>query len=167
MALAPTLPQIKLPVSPAIGDTPANRPVKKKRRWISTGTVLMFIIAIVANLAMAAMIVSGGDPASTGSARRQVQTFPASAAPPALPSGLATTMGEGRFVVGTDIAPGTYRTTGKSGHLDCYWERLKDTNGGTDSIIANNLGRDPATVTIDKTDGAFQTRWCNTWTKVN
>ncbi|HWR48139.1 MAG TPA: hypothetical protein VN327_11085 [Pseudonocardiaceae bacterium] len=166
MAVAPTLPQIEQPVPLVSGDTPADKPVTKQR-WITAKALLAFIIAIVANLAIIGVIVNHHDPASTATAHPRVQTVPAPPAPPAFPPGLATTLGEGRFVVGTDIAPGTYRTTGPSGHLDCYWERLKHTGGSTDSIIANNLGRGPATVTIDNSDGAFQTRWCNTWTKVS
>ncbi|MBV9162968.1 MAG: hypothetical protein JO281_15755 [Pseudonocardiales bacterium] len=166
MAVAPPLPQLEQPVSPASGDAPADKPVTK-RRWITAGTLLAFVIAIVANLAIITVMVNRRDPDSTATARPRGQTVPAPPALPALSAGLMATLGEGRFVVGTDIAPGTYRTTGPSGHLDCYWERLKDTSGGTDSIIANNLGRGPATVTIDNSDGAFQTRWCNTWTKVN
>jgi hypothetical protein len=166
MAVAPTVPQIQQPPSPASSDLPAAKPLKRQRR-VSAGVLLVFIMAIVANLAIVAIIVNRGDPASRATAHPRMQTLPAPAAPPALPPSLAATFGEGKFVIGTDIAPGTYRTTGPSGHLDCYWERLRDTSGGTDSIIANNLGRGPATVTIDNSDGAFQTRWCNTWTKVN
>jgi hypothetical protein len=170
MAVAPTLPQVQQSISVASGDAPADKLVNKQR-WITTGVVLLFIIAIVANLVIIAIVVNRGDPTSTATAHPPLRTLPtpapAPAGPPAPRPGLATTFGEGRFVIGTDIAPGTYRTTGPSGRLDCYWERLKDTHGGTDSIIANNLGRDPATVTIDKSDGAFQTRWCSTWTKVN
>jgi hypothetical protein len=128
---------------------------------------MLFIIAVVANLAIIGIIVNRGNPVSTATARPQTQALPAPAAPTAaLPPGLPTTFGEGKFVVGTDIAPGTYRTTGPAGHLDCYWERLKRTPGA-DPIIANNLGRGPATVTIDGNDGAFQTRWCSIWIKVN
>jgi hypothetical protein len=127
----------------------------------------MFVVAVVANLAIIGVMVSRRDTASTATAHPRTQPLPAPAAAPALPPGLATTFGEGKFVVGTDIAPGIYRTTGPSGRLDCYWERLKRTSGTTDSIIANNLGRGPVTVTIDGNDGAFQTRWCSTWTKVS
>jgi hypothetical protein len=162
MVIAPTVPQLQQPASPAGSAVPANQPLTK-RRWLSTGTVSLFIIVIVANLAMIAIITHRGDPSSTATAHSQAQALP----PPADPPGLATTFGEGKFTVGTDIAPGTYRTTGPSGHLDCYWERRTRTNDGTDSIIANNLGPGPATVTIDYNDGAFQTRWCNTWTKIS
>jgi hypothetical protein len=166
---APTLPQLEQPVSPESSDPPAEEPVTKQR-WIPAGALLAFIIAIVVNLLIIAVIVNRHDPVSTATTQARVQTV---TAPPALPptslapSSLATSLGTGKFVVGTDIAPGTYRTTGRSGHLDCYWERLKDTSGGGESIIANNFVRGPATVTIDTSDGAFQTRWCNNWTKVN
>ncbi|MBV9142234.1 MAG: hypothetical protein JO115_15190 [Pseudonocardiales bacterium] len=158
MTVAPTLPQIEQPASPT--GTPVPH-----QRWITTGVLLAFLGAVVANLAIIAGIVHHHDPALTATAHLQVQTVPASS--PTLPPGLATTFGAGAFLVGTNIAPGTYHTTGPSGHLDCYWERLKDANGGTNSIIANNLGRGPATVTITTSDRAFQTRWCNPWTKVN
>jgi hypothetical protein len=157
MTVAPTLPQIEQPASPTGMPVPFQR-------WITTRVLLAFLGgAVVANLAIIAGIVHHHDPALAATAHLQVQTAPAS---PTLPPGLATTFGEGRFLVGTDIAPGTYHTTGSSGHLDCYWERLKDTNGSTNSIIANHLGRGPATVTITTNDRVFQTRWCTTWTKV-
>jgi hypothetical protein len=166
MTIAPTVPQLQQPTSPAgsaalvNSDGPADK-LRTKRRRLSAGTMLLSVI--VANLAMIAIIVHRSDPSSTATAHSPAQALP----PPADPPGLATTLGEGKFVVGTDIAPGTYRTTGPSGHLDCYWGRLTRTSDGTGSIIANNLGPGPATVTIDNSDGAFQTRWCNTWTKVN
>jgi hypothetical protein len=172
MAVASAVPQVEQSIAPLSSGTsgasaaPAGKRVTKQR-WISIWTVLLFIIAILANLAMMAIMANRGNPALTATTRPPVVTLSAPAAPSALPSALATTAGEGRFVVGTDIAPGTYRTSGKSGHVDCYWERLKDTSGTTDSIIANNLEPGPATVTINKSDGAFQTRWCSPWTKVS
>ncbi|MGH3751683.1 MAG: hypothetical protein ACRDRP_03135 [Pseudonocardiaceae bacterium] len=156
MAVAETLPQVQQPTEPP-----------EEQRWITSRMLLPFIIVVVANLAIAAMIFSSGDPASTATAPAQEQT---PLAPVALPApgavNLATTFGEGRFVVGTDIAPGTYQTTGPSGNADCYWERLKHTSDVIDSIIANDLRPGPAMVTIDASDAVFQTRWCSTWTKV-
>ncbi|MGH3989411.1 MAG: hypothetical protein ACRDTZ_19185, partial [Pseudonocardiaceae bacterium] len=145
---------------------PLNETEPRKKPRITAGLLLAFIIAIVANLTIVAMLANSDEPASTATAHAQEQPLPVPVALPA-PANLATTFGEGRFLVGTDIAPGTYQTTGESGSLDCYWERLKDTSGATNSIIANDLGAGPATVTIDKSDAAFQTRWCNTWSKVS
>ncbi len=42
--------------------------------------------------------------------------------------------GEGTYIVGTDIEPGTYRELG--GEF-CYWSRLSGFGGGIDQIIAN------------------------------
>lgn len=165
MAVAPTVPQVQA-VSTS-GQVPASEVVKKPR-WTTTGALLLLLVAVVANVVIIAITVLSGESAAAPPVRLPASASPVAVAPAASasPPVLATSFGEGRFVVGTDIAAGTYRTAGKSGHLDCYWERLKDTSGGTGSIIANSLAPGPATVTIDKTDGAFQTRWCRTWTKI-
>ncbi len=148
--------------------------LRKTHPLVTTRLILTFVVVIiiVANLAIMSMAATSGNALSTATEQAQEQTpppmaaAPAPAAPPAPPPALPTTFGEGRDLGGTDIAPGTYQTAGPSGNLDCYWERLKDTNGAADSIIANNLGLGPATVTIEESDAAFQTRWCNTWSKV-
>lgn len=73
--------------------------------------------------------------------------------------------GNGTFLVGSRVKPGTYESAKpKSGN--CYWARLKDTKGALGSIIANNNSSGPSTVTIEATDGAFQTSGCEAWTKV-
>ncbi|GAA4921689.1 hypothetical protein GCM10023334_025430 [Nonomuraea thailandensis] len=67
------------------------------------------------------------------------------------------------LVVGTDIQPGTYRTTGPmSGFPMCYWARLRTPTGG---VIATGMPNGPATVTIQATDKAFQTGGCVEWTR--
>jgi hypothetical protein len=179
MAQTPTLPQLQQPFPPASGETTPGAGVvsrfRTKQRWTNGATILALIIAILANFAIIIMIASRSNSAPVIMARPQVLALPsAGAAPPAdppapavRPPALMTTFNEGKFMVGTDIAPGTYRTAGKSGRSDCYWERLKDTDGGATSIIANDLAPGPATVTIDKTDSAFQTRWCSPWVKIN
>jgi hypothetical protein len=73
-------------------------------------------------------------------------------------------MGEGTFIVGTDIEAGTYRSSGGSG---CYWEREANfAHGGVDSILANDNVDGPAVVTIAATDKGFKSARCGTWTKV-
>jgi hypothetical protein len=75
-------------------------------------------------------------------------------------TGPLTTFGDGTYIVGTDILPGTYKSDGQSG----YWARLKNTEGGLDSIITNKYSSGgPQTVTIKKTDKAFETSGM-TWT---
>lgn len=78
----------------------------------------------------------------------------------------ATTMdGDGgMFKVGTDIAPGTYRSTGNADD-SCYWERAKDADGTTDSVLANDHVTGTAVVTIGASDGYFKTEGCGDWQK--
>ena len=70
----------------------------------------------------------------------------------------------GMFKVGTDIAPGTYRSTGNKDDL-CYWERAKDAEHGLDSILANDNVTGTAVVTISTKDAYFKTTDCKNWTK--
>jgi hypothetical protein len=92
--------------------------------------------------------------------------------PPAVPAPVevkvepGTIPGNGTFVVGKDIEPGTYKTAGPDG-FGCYYARLKDTSGDLNAIINNNVSQGPATVTIKGSDGAFETSGCHTWSKTN
>lgn len=70
--------------------------------------------------------------------------------------------GDGTYVVGLDVAPGTWRTDGQAG---CYWARLSDLAGGMSSIITNDNGAGSAVVTIAPSDKGFQTMRCGMWTK--
>lgn len=73
----------------------------------------------------------------------------------------------GIYIVGADIHPGIYTSTGPSSKYGCYWERLSGTSGDFDDIIANDFvdsGR--MQVTIKPTDYAFNTEDCGTWTMV-
>ncbi|MFE0516123.1 hypothetical protein [Streptomyces sp. NPDC058964] len=70
----------------------------------------------------------------------------------------------GMFKVGTDIAPGTYRSTGNADD-SCYWERAKDAEHGLNSIIANNNVTGTAVVTISPSDAYFKTTGCGNWKK--
>ncbi|SOD86044.1 hypothetical protein [Streptomyces sp. Ag109_G2-15] len=70
----------------------------------------------------------------------------------------------GMFKVGTDIAPGTYKSSGNTDD-SCYWERAKDAEQGLDSVIANNNVTGTAVVTISSTDAYFKTTGCGVWKK--
>ena len=74
-----------------------------------------------------------------------------------------TSFGAGAYIAGTDMVPGTYRSSG--GH-NCYYERLRDFTGGMNSIIANGNTNNPTIVTIAPTDVGFQSQNCGTWTKL-
>src|SRR6478609_2000522 len=78
----------------------------------------------------------------------------AAAAPP--PGG--TIAGDGTFLVGDDIEPGTYKTAGPGRLGMCYWERAKDSSGDFESIITNETLTGQGVVTIKKTDKVFKTQ---------
>jgi hypothetical protein len=81
------------------------------------------------------------------------------------PPAAAETISDGTYIVGTDIQPGEYRS--RTADDLCYWARLKSTDGGLGSIIANNLSNGgQQIVTIKRTDKAFETRDCGTWSRV-
>lgn len=73
-----------------------------------------------------------------------------------------TTFGDGMYIIGTDITPGTYRNTASQG---CYFARLSGFGNTADDIIANNNVDTATIVTIDSTDKGFQSTRCGTWTK--
>jgi len=97
-------------------------------------------------------------------------TVPAQSAPVSQPLQPATppkpsvpSFGNGDFVVGTDIQPGTYRTrTGSSG---CYYSRLSGFGGSIGDIISNENTDAPAIVTIAASDKGFKSVNCSTWTQ--
>jgi hypothetical protein len=73
-----------------------------------------------------------------------------------------TKFGQGTFIVGTDIQPGTYRS---SKGPNCYWERLSNFTGQLSGIIANNFGGQ-AIVKIRSSDKGFHSSSCGTWTRI-
>ncbi|MEV7736930.1 hypothetical protein AB0O75_33390 [Streptomyces sp. NPDC088921] len=74
--------------------------------------------------------------------------------------------GDGDFQVGSDIKPGTYRTTGNGDGM-CYWERAKDASGEMDSLLANDNVTGTSYVTVKATDKLFKSSDCNDWEAVD
>ena len=73
-----------------------------------------------------------------------------------------TRFGQGTFIVGVDVAPGTYRARGAG----CYWARLKGFNGELSAIIANGNASGSVIVTIAPGDRGFTSSRCGTWTRI-
>lgn len=82
--------------------------------------------------------------------------------PPA-PTGPATTFSDGTFVIGEDIAAGTYRNSNSSG--GCFWERLSGFTGDLDDTIVNSFTTILQIVTIMDTDVGFSSQDCGTWSQ--
>ncbi|MFB6618580.1 hypothetical protein ACIGFK_27440 [Streptomyces sp. NPDC085524] len=72
----------------------------------------------------------------------------------------------GMLKVGTDVAPGTYKSAGPAEDgAGCYWERSKSAAHDLDSIIANENPTGSAVVTIGADDAYFKTNDCADWKK--
>lgn len=75
-----------------------------------------------------------------------------------------TSFGQGTFIVGVDMLPGTYQSSSGSG---CYWQRMSSFTGTFDDIIANDfVDSGPVVVAIDPTDVGFKSSRCGTWTLI-
>ena len=83
-------------------------------------------------------------------------------APAVVAPSLATTFTDGTYIVGSDIAPGTY---GAPGGDSCSWSRLSGFGGTSDDVIDSGGGPSPR-VTVAPNDAGFQAYGCGTWTKV-
>lgn len=87
---------------------------------------------------------------------------------PVAPEGPLTTFGPGTYLVGEDIAAGSYKTKGPEQDASiamCFWSRKKDDSGSFDSIIANEIVKGQGRVTIKKGE-FFETSECQDWVKV-
>ena len=97
-------------------------------------------------------VLPGGDPAPPGTATTTTTTTE----PPA-----AAGFGDGTWIVGSDIAPGTYRTGASQD--SCYGARLSGFGGTLDELIANEIDDNSIIVTIDASDAGFESRRCGWW----
>jgi hypothetical protein len=80
----------------------------------------------------------------------------------AITSSLSSPFGDGTFIVGLDIASGTWRSPGGN---SCYWARLSGFSGELGHIKANGVGGSNNILTIKSTDKGFESSNCGTWTK--
>ncbi|MFJ8083729.1 hypothetical protein ACIQ6Y_24360 [Streptomyces sp. NPDC096205] len=82
------------------------------------------------------------------------------------PEKAASIGGSGDYQVGSDIKPGTYRSTGNTDGM-CYWERAKDASGELDSLLANDNVTGTSYVTVKATDKLFTSSDCADWETVD
>ena len=129
---------------------PARHPIWSTIIFI---IVLAWIIGSVSSPANQTLPTSAADTTTT----QTISTPPAQ-------SGPVSSFGDGNYVVGTDILPGTYKNSGGQG---CYWARLSGFGGTSDEIIANDNTDYPTVVTISSTDKGFDSEHCGTWMKLS
>jgi uncharacterized iron-regulated membrane protein len=100
-------------------------------------------------------------------APQQRATTTAAAPASAPPVGAATSVRDGTYEVGKDIAAGRYKTAGPPTNAtirNCRWQSAKDDSGELRSIISSGDTQGPGSVTV-KAGEFFQTSGGCTWTK--
>lgn len=79
----------------------------------------------------------------------------------------AVTIGEGTWLVGTDIAAGRYRSTGpESAAGECSWERRLGFSDSFYDIAQSDTVTEPVELEIESSDVAFTSRGCGNWEPV-
>lgn len=159
--------------------TSAARGVRTRcRSWALGGVAILVVltgaaaVTVLVTGALASPVAAPPSPWAAAPAPREAAVGPVAPAPaPAEANTLAgptgtTVAGDGRHVVGVDVAPGTYRSAGPpSGDGGCSWSRRTTSSRGTEAVVASGVSRGPATVTIRRGDTAFVTRGCAPWTR--
>lgn len=71
---------------------------------------------------------------------------------------------DGVYQVGTELQPGTYRTEGSATpHFpSCNWKRFR---AGGQGLVASGSSTGPTEISIEATDGAFESRGCQPWVR--
>jgi hypothetical protein len=169
---------------PAFSPLPEQEPPKKHHKWpwIGGGVLVVLLaagivggtatqsrpIAAAAKTVVVTSVVTLPAPAPRtvtvqASPVTKIVTKVVTVAPkPTVPPGPPTSIdADGVYVVGSDIARGTWHTTGGS---QCYYARLGSTD--TEDILDNNNISGPATVTIGSSTKAFEISGGCTWSKL-
>ncbi|WP_336051544.1 hypothetical protein [Streptomyces sp. CA2R101] len=145
----PSAPQPSASRSPAPSSSPRPPQSPHSALRIAVGVACALLV-----LGLAVVVGNGGN------GTKKARTKPAPT--------LTGTLGQGRYLVGKDIAAGAYRTAGPlpSDAPLCSWARSKGVGGGQpDSVIARGASRGPARVTVHKGE-TFETHGCREWTPV-
>jgi hypothetical protein len=156
-------------------------PHKKRRRWVpwAVGAGLFFLGLIIGSSGGGSTPAASTTPTTTVTVPTGIKTIevevpgptttvtaPApKVSPPApkKPAGLPTTIEEGQWEVGVDVAPGRYKTTAAVGGT-CYWKITP--TGKPDDIVDNDIVSGGKPVVTIKKGQDFHTQRCGTWTKV-
>ncbi|WP_344005996.1 hypothetical protein [Streptomyces thermocarboxydovorans] len=170
--------------APPAGMASGRKPSRRKS-WLTYGVTAL--VALVIGAAIGGDGESGGKDTSAAPAPTVTVTRTAAAQagepepavtvtekvtvkpkPTKKPGPATTVAGDGQYLVGEDMRPGTYKTAGpdKSGVIEnCYWARTKDASGEFDAIIANANLQGQGRVTVNKGE-YFETNGCQEWTWV-
>ena len=159
---------------------------RRRRRGRRPDKLWLAVVAFI--VGMFALMVYFGDPGafSRSLQRNEAQVREAGMMPTAPPSfiptpaptpatGVGTAFGDGVWLIGEQIPPGTYRASAPSSA--CFWARLADFSDlsrlNARSTAATDAGAWSAGLTprvevawLRDTDAAFETVGCGTWRRL-
>lgn len=170
----------QVPAGPPAGPKPSRR-----KAWLTHGATAFVALLVGAGIGGSGESGGTGDSAAPAPSVTVTKTAaPAHDKPkprvtvtakvtvkpkPAKKRGPATAVeGEGQYLVGEDMQPGTYKTAGpdKDSIIEnCYWARTKNASGEFDAIIANENLQGQGRVTVNKGE-YFESKGCQKWTRV-
>jgi len=158
---------------------PAGRSSGGPRRWWLLPTIAALFIGIglggvgksegttgtAATSTVTATVTKAGAAGSpvTAPAVTVTVTVTAPAAPAAPPPGPVASVGDGVYVVGQDMQPGTYRVSAAVTD-GCYWAITKSGSNGAD-IVQNDLPKGGFPQVTVKAGQDFDSERCGTWVK--
>jgi hypothetical protein len=176
--------QFQAPQFPVGGPVPQPRKDRKALKYGATAVVALFIGVGIGSSGDGQAKATDAKPAPTKTVTAtQTVTAKPDAKPqpkvtvtktakpkPAKTEDTASTVGgDGEYLVGQDMAAGTYKTAGSADTelgLPCYWERAKNSSGEFDSIITNGTPKGTARVTVNRGE-VFKSQGCKDWVKVS
>jgi hypothetical protein len=126
---------------------------------------MKLVLSIAAGIILAIVLLTAGCAALVGGAASEASKESGSVtrAVAEATEEVATGSGDGTFIVGEDVQPGTYRLPAPTGDNPmCYWSRLHDLDGGINSIITNGLSEGPQVIHIAASDYAVEFSGCDT-----
>lgn len=174
----PQIPAQRAARGPGYGwpDAPVIVP-RRRRRWPWVVLAVPAVLAVLAVLVVFGLATGGrgATPTAAAPAPSAIPSTAPAVAPPAAaapaasaaPAGPATSMEDGTYQVGVDVAAGRNTTIGPDASdviPSCYWERASDDSGEFGSIIANENLSGPGSVTVKKGEVVKLSGSC-TWTK--
>jgi hypothetical protein len=152
-------------------------PARRRRRWpwvIAGVVVLLFLVSALSNRsdpAPATPQTSAGSPIVPATTTTRVPTpVTTTAAAPVVAVGPKTSFGEGTWVVGEEIEPGTYRTTGAAGgFIDyCQVTTYSDEAASSDKLLdlRNGNADEPIRIKISGKVKSVTMSGCEDFVKV-
>ncbi len=117
---------------------------------------MRFAFLVASLLTLLPAVSCGPEPPTPAPTPEQVATIPDPTPIPTPDPGL----GDGTWLVGSDIAPGIYAAPGSD---LCYWARLGGFSGNLDDIITNSVASWRLIVEIYPQDKGFESIGCGRW----